>query len=88
LASDLSPVPSIFSSDFKQLGNMSIQKLLVEEKMSQSSKFGSNQMEGLYIKVNKDGWVTHRSKIVRENFIAGNQHWTKGIYKKNRLIEF
>ena len=84
----LSPVPSILSSDFKQLGTTSIQKTLVEEKMSQSSSFGSHQMEGLYIKVNKNGWVTHRSKIVRENFIAGNQHWTKGIYKKNRLIEF
>ena len=45
-------------------------------------------VEGVYVKQSDDGeWVTRRGKIVREDFIDGNQFWDKGIVQKN-LIDY
>lgn len=49
------------------------------------SNFSSNiKREGLYFKVSDGEWVTHRFKIVRSDFIAG-EHWSKTQLVKNKL---
>ena len=50
------------------------------------SAFGEGRMEGVYVKVESDGKVRGRGKIVRPDFIAGNQHWTKGQIEFNDVV--
>ncbi|PBK69273.1 ATP dependent DNA ligase [Armillaria solidipes] len=49
------------------------------------SRFWDGRVEGVYVKVEKDGRVVSRGKVVRGDFISGNKHWTKGELKMNRL---
>ncbi|KAJ7508493.1 ATP dependent DNA ligase [Mycena galericulata] len=50
------------------------------------SKFWDGRIEGIYVKVEQDGRVVSRGKIVRADFIAGNEHWTKGNLQMNELV--
>ncbi|KAJ7492048.1 ATP dependent DNA ligase [Mycena latifolia] len=50
-----------------------------------SSKFWDGRIEGIYVKVERDGQVVSRGKVVRADFIAGNEHWTKGNLRMNEL---
>jgi len=46
-------------------------------------------VEGVYVKQSDDDqWVTRRGKIVRDDFIGGNQFWDKGIVHKNLLDHY
>lgn len=45
--------------------------------------FYDGQIEGIYARVIKDGITMHHGKIVRSNFIAGDEHWTKSKYTVN-----
>lgn len=56
--------------------------------MKQNSQYGEEIMEGVYIKVSSENYVLERSKIVKENFICGNEHWSKGKLEKNRLENY
>ncbi|TFK67350.1 hypothetical protein BDN72DRAFT_843206 [Pluteus cervinus] len=47
------------------------------------SRFWDGRMEGVYVKIEREGWVVERGKVVRGDFIAGNEHWSKGIMKMN-----
>ncbi|KAI0779011.1 ATP dependent DNA ligase [Trametes elegans] len=49
------------------------------------SMFYEGPVEGVYVKVEKDGRVVSRGKVVRADFIAGNEHWTKGPLRTNKL---
>ncbi|KAJ7242546.1 ATP dependent DNA ligase [Mycena haematopus] len=49
------------------------------------SKFWDGRIEGIYIKFERDGQVVSRGKVVRSDFIAGNEHWTKGNLRVNEF---
>jgi len=50
------------------------------------SQYGDGRVEGVYAKVEKDGKVASRGKVVRGDFIVGNEHWSKGFIKLNEVI--
>jgi predicted kinase/2'-5' RNA ligase len=43
------------------------------------------QIEGIYLKIHEGSWTVSRAKIVRKDFISGNDHWSKNIITKNGL---
>lgn len=47
------------------------------------SIFYDGPIEGIYVRAVKDGITKYRGKIVRSNFIAGDEHWTKNKYTMN-----
>ena len=47
------------------------------------SEYTSGKVEGLYLKIFENDYVKARCKLVRNDFICGNQHWGKGIMEKN-----
>ncbi|KAK0467007.1 ATP dependent DNA ligase [Desarmillaria tabescens] len=49
------------------------------------SRFWDGRVEGVYVKVERDGRVVSRGKVVRADFISGNEHWTKGNLRLNGL---
>jgi atypical dual specificity phosphatase len=49
------------------------------------SSFYDGRVEGVYVKVERDTQVAFRGKIVRDDFIAGNEHWTRGGLRVNGL---
>ncbi|KDQ62876.1 hypothetical protein JAAARDRAFT_28848 [Jaapia argillacea MUCL 33604] len=51
------------------------------------SRFYEGRVEGVYVKVEKNGRVVTRGKVVRADFIAGNEHWTKGILRTNNVSD-
>ena len=53
--------------------------------VQRQSQFTEGRVEGVYVKVEKEGKVVGRGKVVRSDFIAGNEHWTKGILRSNQL---
>ncbi|KAH7106272.1 hypothetical protein BKA62DRAFT_804087 [Auriculariales sp. MPI-PUGE-AT-0066] len=63
------------------------EKLLVEM-ASAPSAFCDGAREGIYVKWERAGRVVDRAKIVRPDFIAGNEHWTKGIIRLNTIIDY
>jgi atypical dual specificity phosphatase len=57
----------------------------LENLVQRPSEFYDGRVEGVYLKVEKDGRVAHRGKVVRGDFISGNEHWTKGVIQFNEL---
>lgn len=56
--------------------------------IQQTSAFAEGRMEGVYVKIEADGEVRGRGKIVRKDFIAGGDdsaHWTKGQIEFNEI---
>ncbi|KAJ7757580.1 ATP dependent DNA ligase [Mycena metata] len=49
------------------------------------SRFWDGRVEGVYVKFERDGRVVSRGKVVRADFIAGNEHWTRGNLRVNEL---
>ncbi|KAI0683418.1 hypothetical protein BC835DRAFT_1470554 [Cytidiella melzeri] len=56
-------------------------KAMVQRK----SQFTDGRLEGVYVKLEREGKVVGRGKVVRSDFIVGNEHWTKGILRTNQL---
>jgi atypical dual specificity phosphatase len=52
------------------------------------SKFYDGEIEGLYVRRCNDRWLEERAKIVRSDFICGDDHWSKGILTKNKLAGY
>ncbi|KAJ7045075.1 ATP dependent DNA ligase [Mycena alexandri] len=50
------------------------------------SRFWDGRIEGVYVKFERGGRVVSRGKVVRADFIAGNEHWTRGNLRLNELI--
>jgi atypical dual specificity phosphatase len=55
--------------------------------VSQQSIFADGPVEGVYIKIEEEGVVAERMKVVRANFIQGNEHWSKSILKANIILD-
>jgi len=51
------------------------------------SQYYDGRLEGVYIKLENQTKVLARGKCVRADFIAGNEHWSKGIRKWNGILE-
>jgi atypical dual specificity phosphatase len=50
-----------------------------------TSRYYDGPIEGVYVKVEKDGIIVDRGKVVRGDFISGNEHWTRGNLRENGL---
>ncbi|KAG9056880.1 hypothetical protein FS842_009321 [Serendipita sp. 407] len=55
--------------------------------VQQPSRFYDGRVEGVYVKVERAERVIGRGKVVRGDFIAGNEHWTKGILTFNGIVK-
>lgn len=53
--------------------------------VQQQSMFWDGRVEGIYAKVERNGRVVTRGKVVRGDFISGNEHWTKGNLRVNGI---
>ncbi|KAJ3573068.1 hypothetical protein NP233_g2671 [Leucocoprinus birnbaumii] len=55
------------------------------ELIQSTSHFFNGRVEGVVVKVENRGYIQERGKVVRGDFIAGNDHWTKGIIRLNGI---
>ena len=53
---------------------------MIEEKSNYTS---DGRVEGIYLKIFEGDYVKSRCKLVRNDFLSGNDHWTKGGIQKN-----
>ncbi|PWN52514.1 phosphatases II, partial [Violaceomyces palustris] len=51
------------------------------------SRFLEGRREGIYVRIEDGSRVKSRGKVVREDFIAGNVHWTKNLLSWNGVRE-
>jgi atypical dual specificity phosphatase len=49
------------------------------------SNFWGGRVEGIYVKIERNSCVVSRGKVVRSDFIAGNEHWSRGNLRINGL---
>ena len=56
---------------------------ILRDLVQAQSKFWEGRVEGVYVKAERDGRVISRGKVVRGDFIAGNEHWTKANLRVN-----
>ena len=61
------------------LNRESVMKLIAQQSLFSSSA----TREGLVIRVDCDDHMVDKVKIVRQDFICGNEHWSKGIMEFN-----
>jgi protein-tyrosine phosphatase/predicted kinase len=78
---DLFWVPLIFKGRLK---NVNLYNLIEEY-----SEFSSNyRREGIYLRLNTPKWLIKRAKIVRSDFIEGDERWDIKDIEKNKLISY
>jgi atypical dual specificity phosphatase len=77
-STSISPVPVLYD------GTMPSDSELRDMVQGQS-KFWDGRVEGVYVKVERDGCVVSRGKVVRSDFIAGNEHWGRGNLRVNGI---
>jgi atypical dual specificity phosphatase len=53
--------------------------------VQKQSLYWDGRIEGIYLKVDRNGRVVARGKVVRADFIPGNEHWTKGNLRMNGM---
>jgi hypothetical protein len=76
-AAELSTVPLIIA------GLLSLPAL--RELLGRSS-FGSIAAEGLYLRWDDGDWLVTRARLVRPDWrMVGDEHWSHGALKTNRL---
>jgi atypical dual specificity phosphatase len=78
-STSISSVPVLYEGKMptdKELRNM----------VQGESTFWDGRVEGVYVKVERDGCVISRGKVVRSDFIAGNEHWGRGELQVNGII--
>ena len=73
-------VPLMEHKTFKTAAEL---KALVQRQ----SQFHDGRVEGAYCRImdDKNEWLAGRAKIVRTDFLAGNEHWTRGGIRPNQL---
>lgn len=54
--------------------------------VEQQSAFAEGRVEGVVVKIEDKNWVKWRGKVVRGDFLAGNQHWSKNIMQENGIL--
>ena len=74
------PVINKLTVDFKSVQD-------IEASVQQPSMYYDGKIEGIYLRLDKGDYLFSRSKVVRSDFITGNDHWTKGIIEYNTFIE-
>ena len=57
----------------------------LKEMVERPSLFWDGRVEGIYLKIERAGRVVARGKVVRGDFIAGNEHWTRGNLRVNGI---
>ena len=57
----------------------------IRSMVQKESRFTDGRLEGVYVKVERDGKIVRRGKVVRGDFIAGNEHWTRGQIQFNQI---
>ena len=60
-------------------------ELDVRKMVQTQSQFYNGRLEGVYVKIEEGGIVKFRGKVVRSDFIAGNEHWSKSNLQVNGL---
>ncbi|KAG6870841.1 hypothetical protein C0992_012286, partial [Termitomyces sp. T32_za158] len=55
----------------------------LKEMVQLPSQFWDGRVEGVYVKVERDNRVFARGKVVRGDFIASNEHWSKRNLRVN-----
>jgi atypical dual specificity phosphatase len=50
-----------------------------------TSQYTDTRVEGIYLKMYQGDYVESRCKLVRNDFLEGNQHWSKRKVEKNKL---
>lgn len=53
--------------------------------MSTKSAFSDSLIEGIYFRWDQNGRLRTRAKLVRSDFITGNEHWSKGKFTLNTI---
>ena len=49
--------------------------------LRQSSFYDAVMREGVVVKLDGEEWLRDKGKVVREDFICGNEHWSKGLLR-------
>ncbi|KAI5056925.1 hypothetical protein GOP47_0028743 [Adiantum capillus-veneris] len=49
------------------------------------SAYYDGMVEGVYVRRETDMWTVDRAKVVRPNFLCGNEHWSRGQITMNQL---
>ncbi|KAJ3162136.1 hypothetical protein HDU86_005834 [Geranomyces michiganensis] len=62
------------------------ERILCDTVIAHRSRYYDGVVEGFYLRKEKDGALIDRAKIVRSDFIVGNDHWTKGVLTENTVI--
>ncbi|KAK7056431.1 hypothetical protein VNI00_002986 [Paramarasmius palmivorus] len=57
----------------------------LKKMVQRQSEFWEGRVEGIYVKWERGGKVVRRGKVVRADFISGNEHWTRGGVRVNGL---
>ena len=63
-----------------------INKSQLLKMIEQKSIYTDGRVEGIYLKVFEDDYVKYRAKLVRNDFLSGNKHWSKNIVEKNKVL--
>lgn len=51
------------------------------------SKFSTEPVEGLYLRIDEGDWLAQRAKLVRPAFVQSmHQHWSRSKIKNNQLL--
>jgi atypical dual specificity phosphatase len=50
------------------------------------SQYYDGYVEGIYVRICNDDWLLDRGKIVRPDFLSGNEFWSKGGIQPNTKI--
>lgn len=58
----------------------------LRELVQKQSAFAQGAVEGVVVKIEDNGWVKWRGKVVRGDFLAGNQHWSKNVIQANGIL--
>lgn len=69
-------------------GHFTLSRLtgLLMADMTGLSNVGKNPAEGLYVRVEEEGWLVARAKLVRPTFVqAIGEHWSRGALRRNLL---
>lgn len=74
-------IKTVTGKDIKKLDEKYF-KLLMNEK----SIYYDGLVEGVYVRRENKKYSLDRSKVVRTDFISGNEHWSKGSITKNIVL--
>ncbi len=65
--------------------SLPLSETALKEMTHGESKFYDGRREGIYLRLDEGDYLAHRSKIVRGDFITGNDNWAKGMITWNQL---